>query len=459
MNKIEKISVARVFSDLIKADSVIDCREMELFNMLKKEYRLNNDCLRDARYTTFADAVNNLTCLHPIDKSKLMEHFRRITLADGMCNKDEALLMIALIYCLENDDDSCMLHVQVPQQGLQLKNSQVIYVESKYDTVINQVLTDNYQQIENAMRLAGFEFAYIPQIAKTYKETPDDLMCDVLTFLNPSLDKKELQRIHQQVSTLTTIQFSTEQLSRKLHLTGLADTYPALLVKVGETVCEDKIFANFLKIEIEGDVLEYIKHFIYLFTSMMNAEYTIVRNVYNDNQRFIYSGVYKQIMDLCLMKESTKSVLLIDTMKQKVLLPDIHEELDGKPAELALYVLILIESLTGGLCMPKPGPKQADKEKHLMAKYDKIYRNLGGDQVNTPNIIKHTIRAPKVSHINTFIGSLGKKLSHPEEYVIQRSNDGLYRIGLDRNLIFIIDNDGEKTPWMQSDTWRRIASM
>ena len=47
MNKVEKISISRIFSDLIKADSVIDCREMELFNTLKKEYRLNNDCLRD----------------------------------------------------------------------------------------------------------------------------------------------------------------------------------------------------------------------------------------------------------------------------------------------------------------------------------------------------------------------------------------------------------------------------
>ena len=39
MNKIEKISVARVVSDLIKADSVIDSREMKLFKIVKGAFR------------------------------------------------------------------------------------------------------------------------------------------------------------------------------------------------------------------------------------------------------------------------------------------------------------------------------------------------------------------------------------------------------------------------------------
>ena len=317
MNRIEKISVARVVSDLIKADSVIDSREMQLFRIVKSSFGLNKDCMCDARFITFADAVNNLSCLEKNERENLMALFRDITLADGMCNKDEALLMIALMYCLEDDEtDASMLHVQVPQQGLQLKNSQVIYVESQFDEDINEVITTNHHQIENAMRLAGFDFAYIPQISKTYKETPSKLFHEVLTFLTPNLNPGELEQIHNQISSMTTIQFCKEQLNGKLHLPGMTDTYPALLVKVGETVSENSIFANFLKVDIEGDVLEEIKHFIYKFTSMMNAEYSIIKNVYNDSERFIYSGVYKQIMDLCLMKENTKSTILIDPMTQ-----------------------------------------------------------------------------------------------------------------------------------------------
>ena len=462
MNRIEKISVARVVSDLIKADSVIDSREMQLFSVVKSSKGLNKDCLCDARFITFADAVNNLSCLEVEDREDLMNLFKKITLADGMCNKDEALLMIALMYCLEGENEASMVHVQVPQQGLQLKNSQVIYVESSFDAGINEVISDNHHQIENAMRLAGFDFAYIPQIAKTYRETPSELFHDVLTFLTPNLNPKELEKIHNQISSMTTIQFCKEQLNGKLHLPGMTDTYPALLVKVGETVSESSIFANFLKVDIEGDVLEEIKHFIYKFTSMMNAEYSIIKNVYNDSERFIYSGVYKQIMDLCLMKENTKSTILIDPMTQRIRFPEINEELKVTRSEKALYILILAESITGGLNLNRPTTasqmkKHDERMAKLMKKYGEIYKCFGGDSNDVPNILDYTIRNPKISKINKCITKLEKKLTFPDEYRILRDNNGLYKIAADSSLIYCIDMD--QKPWMQSEEWRRIVSM
>ncbi len=463
MNRIEKISVARVVSDLIKADSVIDSREMQLFRIVKSSFGLNKDCMCDARFITFADAVNNLSCLEKNERENLMALFRDITLADGMCNKDEALLMIALMYCLEDDEtDASMLHVQVPQQGLQLKNSQVIYVESQFDEDINEVITTNHHQIENAMRLAGFDFAYIPQISKTYKETPSKLFHEVLTFLTPNLNPGELEQIHNQISSMTTIQFCKEQLNGKLHLPGMTDTYPALLVKVGETVSENSIFANFLKVDIEGDVLEEIKHFIYKFTSMMNAEYSIIKNVYNDSERFIYSGVYKQIMDLCLMKENTKSTILIDPMKLIIRFPEINEELKVGRSEKALYVLILAESMTGGLNLNQPTTAlqmeiHNARMERLMNKYSEIYKCFGGNPNNAPNITDYTIRNPKISKINSCITKLEKKLTFPEEYKIQRDCNGFYKIAVDNSLVYCIDRDMK--PWMQSEDWRRIVSM
>ena len=462
MNKIEKISIARVISDLIKADSVIDSREMEVFGFVKDAYHLNTECLSDARFITFSDAVNNLCCLSLDEKQDLMKLFKKITLADGMCNKDEALLMIALIYCLDGNYESEMVHVQIPQQGLQLKNSQVIYVESKFDDEINDVICSNFQQIENAMRLAGFDFAYIPQIAKTYKSTPPDLFNDVMTFLTPNLDEKELDKIQEKVSSMTTAEFCKEQLCKKLHINCLADTYPSLLMKVGETVSENNIFANFLKIVIDQDILAEIKQFMYRFTSMMNAEYSILRNIYNSSDRFIYSGVYKQIIDLCLMKENSMSIVLLDTMKQKIKFPEINEELKVTRSEKALYVLILAESLTGGLNLNQPvNSKQKklheDKCKKIMHKYGQIYRFFGGDVENVPNLMDTSIRNPKISKINKCITNLKGKLSSAEEYMIQRTNEGLYKINVDSSMIYCFDTD--PTPWMQSEKWRTIVSM
>ena len=242
---------------------------------------LNKECLSDARFITFSDAVNTLSMLDKESKEGLMDLFRKITLADGMCNKDEALLMIALEYCLEGSHEADMIHIQVPQQGLQLDNSQVIYVEAEYDETVNDIIKKNYQQMENAMRLAGFNFAYIPQISETYRTTPPILFNEVMSFLTPNLDDSELALVQKKISSMTTAQFCKEQLCQKLHINCLLDTHPSFLMKVGETISESTIYANFLRIVIGDNVLDEIKQFMYRFTSMMNSEYSILRNIFN----------------------------------------------------------------------------------------------------------------------------------------------------------------------------------
>ncbi len=462
MNRIEKISIARIVTDLIKADSVIDSREMALFRQVKSDYGLSAEALSEARFTTFADAVNNLCHLSKKEKEELMTLFRAITLADGQCNKAEALLMIALAYCFEGEYDAEMVRVQVPQQGLQLENSQVIYVESDFSPRVNEVMSVHYHEIENAMRLAGFEFAYIPQIAQTYRSTPPELFKEVISFLTPNLVESAMVDIQQQISSMTTVDFCKNHLCRKLHLHALQDTYPSLLVKVGESVSEDHIFANFLKLSIEDDVMGEIKQFMFRFTSMMNSEYSILRNVYNSEDRFVYSGVFKQLIDLCMMKEQSLSTILLDTFRQKIVFREINEELKVTRSEKALYVLTLAESITGGLNLNSPNnglqlKKRDERMRRLMDKYARIYRMFGGDADAVPNLEDPTIRNPKIAKIKTAINRLGSKLLHPEEYIIQRNSDGLYCVNLDSSMIYCIDN--QATPWLQSERWRRIVSM
>lgn len=462
MNKIEKISIVRVVADLIKADSVIDKREMELFDKIKNEFKLSKENLCDARYWSFSDAVTCLSSLKKNEKQQLLDIFKKITLADGMCNKNEALLMMALICCLEDNYDAKMTHIQIPQQGVLLENSHIIYVETEYDIDINEIISSNYHQIENALRLAGFDFTYIPQIAKTYRDTPSSLFSSVMTFLTPNLNDTELNDVKRKISSMTTVDFCKEQLYKKLNLTYLSDTEPSLLLKVGETVLEDCIKSNFLKIEIDKNIVDIIKHFIYQFTSMMNAEYSILKNIYNGNDRFIYSGVYKQIIDLCLMKENIKSSLLLDTMNGKIIFPEIQEELKVSRSERALYALLLVESHSGGLNL---NPPKNSKELHkyntragkLMAKYSRIYEFMGGDESNVPDIIDPNIRRPKISNINKYFQKLIKKYPSFEEYLIKKSSDGLYRVEVDSQLIYSFESN--TTPWMQSNFWKNLVSM
>ena len=233
-------------------------------------------------------------------------------------------------------------------------------------------------------------------------------------------------------------------------------------MKVGETISENNIFANFLKIGIDDNMLDEIKKFMYRFTSMMNAEYSILRNIYNSNDRFVYSGVYKQIMDLCLMKDNSKSKILLDTFNQKIKFVDINEELKVSKSEKALYVLILAESLSGGANFNSPAnPKYQElyktRVKRLTKKFAKIYHMFGGDADNAPDIFDQKIRSPKISKINRYFENFNSKLTSPEDYMIQRTSEGLYRIKIDNSMIFCSDND--PTPWMQSEKWKIILSI
>ena len=92
-----------------------------------------------------------------------------------------------------------------------------------------------------------------------------------------------------------------------------------------------------------------------------------------------------------------------------------------------------------------------------MKKYGKIYHFFGGEVDNVPNLMDPTIRNPKISKINKCITGLEGKLTSPDDYMIQRTSEGLYKINVDSSMVYCSDID--PTPWMQSERWRTIVSM
>lgn len=461
MNRIERISVARIMSDLIKSDMVVDAREMALFDKAQIRYNITKDDLADMRHITFANAVNNLLCLTHEEKSKLLNVFEEITLADGRCNKDEALLMMALLYAFEGIYDSEMIHVQVPQQGLQLENSQIIYVESEFDEEVNRAIAKNFYQIENAMRLAGFEFAYIPKIVEVYRNTDSELFNNVMTFLMYGYSGSQLDSLQQVISSLTTTSFCHDLLCNKLKMPGLADIEPSLLVKVGETVADNFIYANFLRMTLRSDIIDEIKQFIFRFTSMLNAEYSIVKNIYNDVDRFIYKGIYKEIIDLCLMRDNCTNSILLNHINGQILFEPTNERLNVHRAEKALYTLFLIESLTGGvrMSMPECGNYKNHKRnlEKVQKKFEIIYKWFGGGD-NIPDITSEDIYRPKIARIRGALSRLIPPLISDEDYMI-RLIDGTYRVNLDHNMVFCTEIESGRTPLQKSELFRRVSNV
>ncbi len=320
MNKSQKTSFCRIISDLIKADSVIDRRELNIFEKIKHDFHISEDNLKDANFISFADAVDNLQSLSREEKEQVISAAQEITIADGMCNKDEALLMLALEYCLEKKSRASMIQVLHP--GLKMENSQVMYLEKYFDANINSLIKENYHKIENSMRLAGLSFIYIPRITEVYNETPEGLLKDVIKFLSPDYVDEEFDKIVNKLKKMSTSEFCEEELCKKLHIDDANFQKPALLIKVSKTITADNTYDNFLRIELKKNFVDEIVQLNYRLTSMLNAEYSIVRNIFHTQDRFVYDGIYKEVLDLCLLREAERSTILIDPYHQKIRFPE-----------------------------------------------------------------------------------------------------------------------------------------
>ena len=96
MKKTERIALARIFTDLIKADSVIDAHEMEWFAAIKERYNITKEEEAEASKQTFAGAVSTLATADKKDRDMFLNDFDDLALSDGFGAKQEALLMIAL---------------------------------------------------------------------------------------------------------------------------------------------------------------------------------------------------------------------------------------------------------------------------------------------------------------------------------------------------------------------------
>ena len=96
--KQEKIAIARVFSDMIKADNIIEESEIDMLNKIKREYGIDSQILVRARQIKFSDAVNILVNLPNADKENLFKALRTMALVDGVCVPYEAMLLLAMSY-------------------------------------------------------------------------------------------------------------------------------------------------------------------------------------------------------------------------------------------------------------------------------------------------------------------------------------------------------------------------
>lgn len=419
LDRTQKIAFSRIISDLIEADFIVEEGEMEFYENIVKENNISESMLIEAKKMDLAKSVAYLKEMDDNRREQVIACLKELALSDGTCVPLEAIQIFALEQAMEHD--ACMY--SVPSKDIGIENMKVIYIENEKNTNISKCIEDYYRTISNEFAFAGFDFVYIPFVVSDYKRMDLSYLKKVVKYMIPSAPEEKIVSICNDLQSMTTDKFCRDLLYKKINI-PLIDTKPSLLIKINESALIDQYdpddaerinFANFLRIELQGDVLREIRNLIDSYHRMINC--TITVNSMPKNQKFMYYGFHRSLFDLIAYGREQKEYNLffdLTGFQAKV----YFEPIDGSseripiklnPHEVALYVMIVKKSLTGkGLYWREDENKQ---KRETLAEYNQVYKRLSygkqtGDYVDRSRIhhIRNRIRCIQcIANMELFI--------------------------------------------------------
>ncbi len=463
MRQAERAGIMRIVSDLIEADGIIDTREIIFLDSLREKYGIKKEDEVLAASYTFADALNELLLSDEGLKHDLIGDFNQVAMSDNFCAREEALLILALRSCLTIHVGNAVSVLSIDASDIKFEDTQILYVESEYDKAVNEQIQNSYREICSEVRLAGFDFVYLPKIAEHYQNISETDLCQIAGFLYPKVSQDRLLAIVRQLRNLSTERFCKDQLAAKLNVKEFGIINSSFMIKIGESYVNDRPVSNFLVVEID-DVLDTIRRILDLLAeSYHNMQLNYLKE---ESGRFIFRGFYKQIFDILMLRKGIKSSVLLDTLREQIYFPEADVQLDKiHRREKALYALFLLESVSGGINFNKPtSARQLERYKKrmeaTMKKYRLIYRKFGGDADKAPNILDYATRAPMIALLKKQIMKLNDVLFHAEDYVIQRNMYGNYGVRISAELMtYREDVDDVVRLLTESEEWQRISAL
>ena len=453
MKQREKIAIVRILTDLVKSDTVIDMREIELFGEICNSYNIDGSAvLAEAQNITLADAVNELKGLSAAKRQILVSHLERLALADGKCESSEALLVLALRYVLESGGGDI-----IDCSTGELDNIEpftVFYVESDYDEGTNDVIKANYRTIDNELRLAGFDFVYIPCKSRYFSQVEQGQLMSIIRHLAPAVSDSSIKAVYDKMCNLTTVDFCRSLLYNKMGLKSLYDTEPSFLVKIADSRVAFKPVHNYFKFIITGNVLDDIRYFIDCYRHIVkDGGITVLQETHNGS-RFEYRGFNKSIFDLLAFPgKKFDSRILIDVSRHRILFEDINAELDLSAYERALYVFLLYADVMGKVV--RRNDTSMTRVKRLNIVFNKIYNMVG----KWENDEEKTYITPGLP---ASLSRIKKKLSELElldnkKLYIPETVDDVLSVKVDSAKVYVLDRvSGKKELMRDSEIWKTL---
>lgn len=446
LNREDKIAFARVITDLIEADFVVEADEMQFFeNIISKEgFSISDAMLVEAKKMDFAKALSILKALDENSRRMVVDTLKQLSMSDGVCVPLEAILIFAVEQVLMND---ATVH-SIPHSGINIDNLKVIYIENE-ETLIGKQIETKLSSIVSELKLVGFDFVYIPRLIKDFGRMEHDYLKKVVKYMIPSISEERVTAICENLRGLTTSRFCRDLLYKKLGM-NLIDCKPSLLIKINDSDIVDRYeseaiertrYSNFLQLELKGDIIDEIHSIIETYHSMISCSITVESKP--RTPKFIYTGFHRSLFDLIAFGRELKEfrlVFKVSEHKANVYFESIDSDkeqvcLKLNPQEAALYYMIVQKSLSeNGLDWREHIPER--EKKQILAEYNKIYSRIG-----KANSVTEYKDRTQVHHIKNRIRTLRNvaniEMFIPEHY--KSGNDSYYRIKA--NAKFVVFNE------------------
>ncbi|MDE6378972.1 MAG: hypothetical protein K2L11_00760, partial [Muribaculaceae bacterium] len=442
----------------------VDAGEMECWSRICRQYDLDRDIRIAARSVSFADAIKTICSSSVTSLGRdLLGDCRDMTISDGFCAHSEALLMIALKILLSPEHGLTGEVYSIPRASFDIDIATAIYVESDDDPETNEAVRRHYRSIFKEFQLTGFHFIYIPKIIEHYSSTDPTLFRDIMRFLAPAKKESDIEESYRKLMEMTTGSYCKDLLCNKCGFTDLRNTPPAILIKIGNSFVGTDRYANYLKIDVDEDILKTVQAFIDEFSEMLSSDVFVVNTSEERGDQFHFHGFYKQLLDIFLIEQKKRSPVEIDLRRQKITFTDLEDsELDLHRKEKAFYIAMLCQG-SGGIKFRRPRTpdeirRYETRMKRFQSRYAAIYSLMGGVPGRVPDVTNATIRNPMMAAIRRAISNL-EGLYNPDDYSITKDSEGSYAIHLETSLVFVLSNNEQKRIPLQTselfEQWNR----
>ncbi len=466
-----RVALARIVSDLVKADRVIDDDEIDNYNAMFG-LDMSRQLFLNAQSYTLAEALKLMA--QPIDqesdplyKKKRNEETRgkrakaaieavtQISNCDGVCDPSEAILLTAIKYFLiENANGKYDVQSYMLEDFFVAKRF-VIFIET-YPTAASEKVEENFNILSQLFASVGLQFVYIPKLAKLYASKDIDTFKNMTMYFFPTITENVVEEIYKIISTMTTKVFVEEYLCKKMHMNLRGNRKPSFLIMLGnsDVVVKDakgelsmRRYADFLNIALSSagdDVLSVADKFVTDFNQYVS--YSQYFSFNPSNERLLYQGAYKLFFNLVALpaKVKTQRTLNLSPQNHKIFINDTCFSIPL--SKLAVYALVLHASALGE-CKGIPVSPTAEEALWVESLYKRIYATLKGDE-------SADVKSP-IKRLSVTISEINKELE-----LRFKALSGILKIGKDKQHYSIQvkaeDITIDRIPMLEHQTWMEL---